>query len=184
MDTFLTPIEKPDSLMMKLVYFFTRKQFGKVLTPLKVHSVRLPAAFGMFYGKISKLDKKLVLPQETMMLIRAHIAHINICSFCIDIGRWASIRSSMNQAKFDDLENYKASALFSEKEKMVLDYVTELTKDKNVKPETFAKMAKHYTEREICEVVYIVASEHVYNMTNIGLNIHSDMLCDISKKRD
>jgi hypothetical protein len=28
-----------------------------------------------------------------------------------------------------------------------------------------------------------VASEHVYNMTNIGLNIHSDMLCDISRQR-
>jgi len=25
---------------------------------------------------------------------------------------------------------------------------------------------------------------HVYNMTNIGLNIHSDMLCDISRKRN
>jgi len=50
MDTFLAPIEKPSSLVMKLAYFFTRKQFGKVLTPLKVHSARLPAAFGMFYG--------------------------------------------------------------------------------------------------------------------------------------
>jgi hypothetical protein len=28
-----------------------------------------------------------------------------------------------------------------------------------------------------------VASEHFYNMTNIGLNIRSDMLCDISKKK-
>jgi hypothetical protein len=26
------------------------------------------------------------------------------------------------------------------------------------------------------------ATEHVYNLTNIGLNIHSDMLCDISRK--
>jgi len=31
--TFLSPIEKPRGLMMKLAYFFTRKQFGKVLTP-------------------------------------------------------------------------------------------------------------------------------------------------------
>ena len=53
MDTFLTPIENPNGLMMKLVYFFTRKQFGKVLTPLKVHSARLPLAFGKFYGKFS-----------------------------------------------------------------------------------------------------------------------------------
>jgi hypothetical protein len=28
-----------------------------------------------------------------------------------------------------------------------------------------------------------VASEHVYNMTNIGLNIHSDMLCQIPRKQ-
>jgi len=44
-------------------------------------------------------------------------------------------------------------------------------------------MARHYSEREICEIVWLVASEHLYNMTNLGLNIHSDMLCDISKKR-
>src|SRR5258705_9666072 len=42
-DTFLPPIEKPQGLMMKLAYYFTRRQFGKVLTPLKVHSARLPA---------------------------------------------------------------------------------------------------------------------------------------------
>ncbi len=49
MDTFLPPIEKPNGLMMKLAYYFTRRQFGKVLTPLKVHSARLPAAFGLLY---------------------------------------------------------------------------------------------------------------------------------------
>jgi hypothetical protein len=31
--------------------------------------------------------------------------------------------------------------------------------------------------------VWLVASEHFYNITNIGLNIHSDMLCDIAKSR-
>lgn len=36
LDTFLPPIEKPQGLMMKLAYYFTRRQFGKVLTPLKV----------------------------------------------------------------------------------------------------------------------------------------------------
>ena len=63
------------------------------------------------------------------------------------------------------------------------DYVTELTKSKIVEPETFARLARYYSEREICEIVWLVASEHLYNMTNIGLNIHSDMLCDISRKR-
>ena len=103
METFLSPIEKPSGLMMKLVYYFTRKRFGRVITPLKVHSARLPIAFGMFATKISKLDKKLILPAELAMLIREQVAHINVCLFCIDIGKWATIKASMNLAKFDAL---------------------------------------------------------------------------------
>ena len=182
-DTFLPPIEKPNGLIMKLAYYFTRRQYGKVLTPLKVHSARLPAAFGLFYTKVSELDKKLLLPPETVLLIREQVARINVCLFCMDIGRSFTIKASMNQAKFDALEQYCTSALFTDGERAALDYVTELTKDKKVNPDTFARMSRFYSEREICEIVWLVASEHLYNMTNIGLNIHSDMLCDISRKK-
>ena len=181
-DTFLSPIEKPKGLMMKLAYYFTRRQFGKVLTPVKVHSARLPVAFGLFYQKIGKLDKKLALPQETALLIRQQVARLNVCLFCIDIGRLFTIKASMNQAKFDALGQYSTSPLFSDAERGALDYVTELTREKKVDPEVFARMARYYSEREICEIVWLVASEHIYNMTNIGLNIHSDMLCEIGAK--
>lgn len=183
MDTYLAPIETPRGLIMKLVYYLTRKQFGKVLTPLKVFAARMPLGFGSFYGKINKLDKQLELPPETVMLMREQVARINVCLFCIDIGRSFAIKASMNEAKFDALADYKTSPLFSEPERAALDYVTSLTKDKKVDAETFARLAKHYSERAICEIVWLVASEHVYNMTNIGLNIHSDMLCDLSKAR-
>src|ERR1700758_2064828 len=93
---FLAPIEKPKGLKMKLAYFFTRRQFGKVLTPVKVFAARMPAAFGMFTGKIAQLDKKLELPVETIFLVREQVAHLNVCSFCIDIGRAFAIKASMN----------------------------------------------------------------------------------------
>ena len=182
-DTLLLPIEKPRGLFMKLAYYFSRRQFGRVLTPLKVHSARLPTAFGLFYAKVGKLDKKLQLPTETVMLIREQVARINVCLYCIDIGRSFTIKASMNQAKFDALEQYGTSPLFTDGERAALDYVTELTKDKKVNPETFARMSRYYSEREICEIVWLVASEHLYNMTNIGLNIHSDMLCDLSRNK-
>jgi alkylhydroperoxidase family enzyme len=182
MSTFLEPIEKPRGLIMKLAYYFTRRQFGKVLAPVKVHSVRLPAAFGMFYGKVGKLDQKLTLPREMVFLVREQVARINICEFCMDIGRAFAIKESMNEAKFDALNEYRTSALFTEAERAALDYVAELTKERKVNPETFERMARYYSERQICETVWLVATEHLYNMTNIGLNIHSDMLCDITKK--
>jgi hypothetical protein len=182
MGPFLPPVEKPKSLLVKLAYAMTRRQFGKVLTPVKVVYSRVPLAFGMFIGKISKLDKKLVLPLETQFLVREQVARINVCEFCMDIGRAFVIKASLNEAKFDALEDYRTSPLFSDAERALLDYVSELTRDRNVKPETFARLAKHYSERQICEIVWLAATEHLYNITNIGLNIHSDMLCDISRK--
>jgi alkylhydroperoxidase family enzyme len=143
----------------------------------------MPVAFGMFVGKNSSLDKKLELPAETAFLIREQVAHINICEFCIDIGRSFVIKSKMNEAKFDALPDYKTSPLFNEVERAALDYVAEPTRTKTVAPATFERLRKHYSERAICEIVWLVASEHFYNMTNLGLNIHSDMLCDIARKR-
>lgn len=169
--------------MMEQVYANARQQFGKVLTPVKVFVARMPPEFGQFAAKIGELGQKLTLPQETAFLIQQRVSDINICSFCIDIGRAFTIRTSMNQAKFDALEEYRTSLLFTDAERAALDYVTELTENKEVNPDTFARLASYYSEREICEIVWLVASEHFYNMTNIGLNIHSDMLCDISKKK-
>lgn len=184
MDTpFLTPIENPKGLLWKLLYFFTRKRFGKVITPLKVMAVRMPVGFGSFSGKISQLDKKLILPAETVMLVREQVAHINVCTFCMDIGRAQTIVSSMNQAKFDALHEYQNSSLFSEKEKAMLDFVSTLTRDRQMDRTLFNKLAAHYSEREICEIVWVTSTEFYYNINNIALNIHSDMLCDIARKK-
>jgi alkylhydroperoxidase family enzyme len=179
---FLPPIEKPSGLMLKFLYRMTRRQYGRVLTPLKVFVARMPLAFGQFVGKISQLDKKLTLPRATVMLVREQVARINVCHFCIDIGRYFTIQASMNQAKFDAIDRYATSPLFTEAERAALDYVTELTRDKKVNPETFARLGRHYSERQICEIVWLVASEHVYNISNIGLNIHSDLLCSVPRQ--
>jgi alkylhydroperoxidase family enzyme len=169
--------------MLKLVYAMSRRQFGKVLTPIKIVYARMPLAFGNFIGKISRLDKKLQLPLETQALIRERVARINVCLFCIDIARAIIIKSKLNEAKFNALNEYATSPLFSEAERALLDYVTELTRDRKVNPRTFERMASFYSERQICEIVWLVATEHVYNISNIGLNIHSDMLCDLALQK-
>jgi alkylhydroperoxidase family enzyme len=168
---------------MKLAYAVTRRRFGKAVTPLKVVYARLPISFALFSSKISELDKKVSLSPEMVMLIREQVARINVCLFCIDIARSIVIKDSMNEAKFDALENYRESSIFSDAERAALDYVTELTVHKKVEPHTFARLRDHFSERQICELAWLVGTEHYYNMVNIGLDIHSDMLCDIRKKQ-
>lgn len=181
MATYLPPVERPRGLIMKLVYYFSRRQVGKVIAPLSVFAARMPAAFGTFYGKLSKLDKKLQLPSRTAVLIREQVASINTCLFCMDAARWYALKESTdNAARFDALSEYRTSPLFTDAERAALDYATELTSNKAVGADTFAQLQRYYGEREICDIVWLVASEHLYNLTNIGLNIGSDGLCELN----
>jgi alkylhydroperoxidase family enzyme len=180
---YLLPVEKP-GLMMKLLYRLTRRQVGKVTAPISVFAARMPLAFGSFYGKVSRLDKKLKLSKKTAQLIREQVASTNSCLFCMDATRWFALKGSKeNLARLDALPEYKTSTLFTEGDRAALDYAKELTGTKEVKAETFARLQHHYSEREICDIVWLVASEHLYNITNVGLGIGSEGLCELSLER-
>jgi len=79
----------------------------------------------------------------------------------------------------DALAEYRTSPVFTDAERAALDYATEVTNKKEVAPDTFARLARHYSERGICDIVWLVATEHLYNMSNIDLNIGSDGLCEL-----
>lgn len=179
--SYLAPVENPKGFLMRLLYWFSRRQFGKVPRPFSVFCARMPSAFARFYGKVSSLDKKLTLSPDTVILIRSGVHNVNMCEWCMDCTRWYVInKAPHNAAKLDSLDAYRTSPLFSDKERAGLDFATELTKDKRVSPDTFAEVARHHSEREICEIVWLVASEHLYNINNIGLRIGSDGLCGVS----
>ncbi len=58
-------------------------------------------------------------------------------------------------------------------------HATELTRASIVDRPTLDRLSRHFDEREICDIVWLVASEHVSNMTNSGLHIGSDDLCAV-----
>ena len=62
-----------------------------------------------------------------------------------------------------------------------LNYNCEFTKGKKVDSYTFACLAACFNERAICDIVWLVASQHLSNLTNISLNIGWDGLCRIER---
>lgn len=188
MKTKLAPIERPSGLIMKLVYWLSRRRFGKVLTPIKVISARLPVSFGMFTQKLEKLEKKYQLPQYIAVLVRTHVAQLNSCKFCIDIGKLEVMQHfSDQQEKLLNVASYKTSSLFTAREKAALLFAEELTLHKKISDGTFAEAQNHFTERELVEIAWAVTREHIYNLMNLAFDIESDGLCQIpesSAKRD
>jgi alkylhydroperoxidase family enzyme len=180
MTPLLPPIEHPKGFVWKLGFFFMRRKFGKVLGPAGVFSARMPLAFTTYYGKVGRLDKKLTLPVDTALLVREHVSTLNGCTFCMDATKANALqRSAENAARFADLARYETSPRFSDAERAALDYVTEVIESKHVREATFAALHRHFSEREICDIVWLVASEHLYNMTNVALGIGSDGFCTL-----
>lgn len=180
MKTKLAPIERPSGLMMKFVYWLSRKQYGKVMTPLKVVFARLPTSFGMFVQKLEKLEQKYELPKAIAVLVRTHVAQLNTCGFCIDIGKVEVIKHFEDQQeKFFNVSSYKTSKLFTPREKAALLFAEELTLHKKISDGTFSEAQKHFSERELVEIAWAVTREHIYNLMNLAFDIESDGLCQI-----
>ncbi len=184
MATYLPPIEKPKGLLLKLLYRLLGRQFGKVPSWLNVWSARMPFAYTKWMGAVGKLNKRLALPADMMRLIRARVDNINGCTWCADAGRWYELtKSPHNMPKLDALYEYEASPLFSDKERAALDFATELTERKHVSRQTFQALSRHHSEREICEIVWIVSTNHLFNINNFGLGIDSDGFCELIPQR-
>jgi alkylhydroperoxidase family enzyme len=173
----LQPIEQPKGLMMKLAYVYSKKQFGKVLTPLKLAWSRMPLAFSFWNAKIHKLEKLLKLDPQLVLMLRIKVAQLNTCTFCMDIGKAMAVKSFGNSRKFYELEHFEGSSLYTEAEKAALRFATELTVHHKIPDSVYSTAAQHFTDRELIEITWVIGSEHVYNITNVAFNIESDNLC-------
>jgi alkylhydroperoxidase family enzyme len=72
----------------------------------------------------------------------------------MDAARYYAIKTSTeNLARFDALAEYHKSPLFNDAERAALDYESELTRNKEVRPDTFERLTRQYSEREICDIV-------------------------------
>ena len=180
----ITPIEKPSGLFNRLAYWMSKRQLGKVMTPMKVVFARIPGTMFAEYGLVRVLDgNKLKLDPGLRFLVQTHVASLNGCAFCVDIGRAAAIYKHVSLEKIDAIGDYRTSALFTARERAALAYVEEATRHKRVGDATFAALGPHFDEREIVEITWLCAVENYFNLINLPLEIESDGLCAIAEHR-
>ena len=175
----LAPIDHPDSVKMKLAYWLTRRKMGKVITPMKVVTARLPQSLRLSY-EMNKVEENLSLEPGLRFLAKSYVASLNGCSFCVDIAKANAMDEDVALEKYDALMDFHSSDVFSERERAALAYVEEATQKKAVGDETFAALSQHFDDREIAELTWLNAVENYYNLISRPLNIGSDELCEIA----
>jgi AhpD family alkylhydroperoxidase len=168
-------------LGMKLLYRFARRSLPKLtgtapdgaLAALEIYALqpKLLRSLGMLEGANAKLhgvDSKL------KALARLRAATITGCEYCIDIGSQISRRSGLSDAQLLDLHRYRDSELFSDLEKLVLDFATGMSVSPVVvSDELFAALREHFDDRQLVELASFIALENLVGRFNHAFDIGS-----------
>lgn len=171
----LTPIEKPKGIALKIAYFMSKRQVGKVVAALKfVYSRSTPVMMTSY--KIIRSDKKLSLPKETRLFIRYYTSHFNDCSFCSNAIDYMISRENVAFQRWKEFMDFKSSDKFSANEKALLTYLEEINIAKSVSDETFERLKIFYSEKEIIEITWVNSTENYFNLLAKPLGLTSDNL--------
>ena len=104
MPTYLAPVDKPKGPMLKMGYWYTRRQFGKVPGPLSVFCARLPSGGGLLIAeKLLAEDKTGPTP--------AHMQSLNMLVCTEGKERTVSeYRALLEAAGFVDVQGRRTGA--------------------------------------------------------------------------
>ena len=100
----------------------------------------------------------------------------------INSARAAEANGSMD--KVAELLTWRESALFSEAERVALEYAERITyTDQKVDDALFARLKQHYTEPQIVELTAAIAFENFRSKFNPPLGIEAQGFCMVPKRK-
>jgi AhpD family alkylhydroperoxidase len=169
--------------LLRLIDRVMARTFGRPVTPYQVIFTRLPRAIGAQLGIYWGLAGRQKIDPELQLLVQGHVAALNGCSFCVDIGRALATYRGMTLEKLDAVADWRSSPLFEPRERAALAYVEEATRTKRVSDETFAAVRAHFSDEQIVAITWMNAVENYFNLLNGPLEIESDGLCAIAERR-
>jgi AhpD family alkylhydroperoxidase len=166
---------------VKVAYRFTRRAIAKLtgretermIEPLELYAL-VPALFKGYTkleqasAKVHRLDKRL------HALAELKAATLTQCEYCIDMGSAISRRWGLSDQELLALPTYQTSPLFSELDKLVLDYAVGMSRTPvEVPDELFDKLRRHLDAGQLIELTHHVALENLRGRFNLALGIGS-----------
>jgi AhpD family alkylhydroperoxidase len=113
----------------------------------------------------SGLDHKLI----HLMKLRA--SQINGCAFCIDMHSKDARALGETEQRLYALDAWRETPFFTERERAALEWTESLTlvSQTHVPDETYEKVRKHFSEKEIIDLTIVVGTINTWNRLAISM---------------
>lgn len=179
----LTPIDNPSSWLLRLFNWFMKLRFGKVMMPSRVIYARWPKLLWRQGALYQLVQSGLSIDQDLRHLIEVQVSTFNHCTFCADLHRADATLMKVTREKMAAIDHYETAAVFNDRERAALRYVTEITRDHQATDEAFEQLRSLFTETEIIEITWLQAFTTYLNRMAVPLGIGSDGFCEIVARR-
>lgn len=178
----LAPIERPDSWLVRLAYWVSKRQLGAVMSPMKVLYARVPRILRTTISIVRTADS-LSLDPALKLLVATQSSLLNHCTFCADLHLAQAVQAKLGRERFRDLPDFASSPHFSERERAALAYTEEITRERKASDATFERLRAHFSEKEIVELTWLNAVGNYFNLMAVPLGLESDGFEEIAVKR-
>ena len=128
----------------------------------------LPAYGGLAQatGELHRLNERLSL------LAGLKASTLTGCEYCIDLGSQIARRSGLSDEQLLALPSYRTSPLFTDLEKLVLDYAVGMSRTPaEVSDALFAELRRHFDDAQLVELTHVIALENLYGRFNHALGV-------------
>lgn len=172
---------KQAGLFVRIAYHFTRHGIAKLtgretermIEPLEMYAHAPGLLKG--YAKLEQATAKLHrLDTRLLLLAELKAATLTHCEFCIDMGSAISHQLGLTDEELLALPDYQTSPLFSELDKLVLDYAIAMSRTPvDVPDQLFDKLRQHLDDAQLLELTHHIALENMRGRFNRALGIGS-----------
>ena len=164
---------------VRITYWFTRRAITRLtgrrteamIEPVQVYA-RIPALL-RGYARLEQATAGLTaLPDRVKALAELRAATLTTCEYCVDLGSQVARRWGLTDAQLLALPAYRSSDLFTDADKIVLDYATAMSRTPvEVTDELFTALREQFDQIQLVELTHVIALENMRGRFNLALGI-------------
>jgi len=147
-------------------------------------SGRAPKVFlgvAFLYGMIDR--KHSPLHPGLRLLVTVRVSQLNGCRFCVDINSAALLKRGVPVGKVEALDVWQQCALFSDRERVALEYAEGVTlRSDAIDERLMERLKRHFDDDAIVELTALIAFQNLSSKFNSVLGVLAQGFCQIPRR--
>lgn len=166
----IQPEDCPDQAA--LIERIRKGRRGTVINVYKT-LMHTPDVASVWLDLVNVVRWKVDLDGRLREIVIVRIGYLNRCAYVVKQHvPELTAPEGLSKAECDSLADWRATSLFSARERAALAYADAMTRDIDVPDAVFTELRKHFNERQIVELTVLIGT---YNMhTRVGQALQID----------